>query len=178
MTGGTVAGVRAYGARAILAELAGAAIVTATAAAWRPAREAVRAAAWCVITPHRVRTCLAQSWACNRSGKLLAVIRASATPAGERVMVWCGAGTSFENIEACATLLAAACWARHAIVTRSDRFAHIVYIDVIRRTDWRPWAGNEQSPGEPDPRTPPWPDGGPGEARSSGLPDDDRRNIR
>jgi hypothetical protein len=133
VTGGLVAGIRAFGIAAVLAGLVGVVTVAAFAMSWPPARQFCVAAAWCVITPHRVRTCFARCWVINSSGKTPAVLRAIATPAGERVLVWCGAGISFEDIEAVSEPLAAACWAAEVVVRRSDRYAHVVYIDVIRR---------------------------------------------
>jgi hypothetical protein len=133
VAGGLTAGIRAFGIEAVLAGLAGVVTAAAFAVTWPPARQLCVAAAWCVITPHRVRTCFARCWVINSSGKTPAVLRAIATPAGERVLVWCGAGNSVEDIEAVSAQLAAACFAAHVAVTRSDGFAHVVYIDVIRR---------------------------------------------
>jgi hypothetical protein len=149
VTGGLVAGIRAFGIAAVLAGLAGVVTAAAFAMSWPPARQLCIAAAWCVITPHRVRTCLAQCWVINSSGKTPAVLRAVATPTGERVLVWCGAGMSFEDVEAVSAALAAACWAAHAVVTRSDRHAHIVYIDVIRRPTSQVGPGNVTDPDWP-----------------------------
>lgn len=91
------------------------------------------ARAWVIITPHRVRTCFAQSWVNNRAGRLPTVVRAKAEPFGERVLVWCQAGITFEDVASACDLLAAACWATEVIARRSSRYAHVVYLDVIRR---------------------------------------------
>jgi hypothetical protein len=133
VAGGLTAGVRAFGTAAVLVALAGAATVAGFVSSWPPARRSCLTAAWCVITPHRVRTCFAQCWLYNSSGKTPAVLRATPTPTGERVLVWCRAGNSFSDIQAISAELAAACWAAHVVVTRRDEFAHLIYIDVIRR---------------------------------------------
>lgn len=177
VTGGLLAAIHAFGATATFSGLAVAASAAAFAAATSPsARQFAMAAVWTVITPHRVRTCFARNWVYNSSGKTPAVIRATATPSGERVLVLCVAGTSVEDIEAVSSSLAASCWAAHVVVTRSERFAHVVSIDVIRRPAQPPPAGAEQAAGEPDPWTPPWPDdkpGAPGAPRKPGPLDDD-----
>jgi len=155
-----------------LAGLAVAAAVTALAAT-RPAfRSFAAARAWCVITPHRVRTCFAQAWVHNRAGQIPAVLRTAAQPFGERVLLWCRAGTSFEDIESVLGLLAAACWAVDVIASRRGNHAHLVYLDVIRRPQWeaRPDAG----PGPADSDIPPWPwsDTGPDWRRLPDRPDE------
>ncbi len=175
-TGGLFAAIRAFGATATLTGLAVAVSAAAFAATSPSARQFAMAAVWTVITPHRVRTCFARNWVYNSAGKTPAVIRATATPAGERVLVLCVAGTSAEDIGAVSSSLAAACWAAQAVVTRSERFAHVVHIDVIRRPPRQPPAGTEQAANEPGPWTPPWPDDSPGPPdRPGGLgpPDDD-----
>jgi hypothetical protein len=117
----------------VLVALATAAGLTSVAATRPEVRQIVAARAWCIITPHRVRTCFAQAWIYNRAGQVPAVLRARAMPFGERVLVWCRAGTSFEDIESACELLAAACWAIDVTATRSSRYAQVVYVDVIRR---------------------------------------------
>jgi hypothetical protein len=149
VTGGLVAGIRAFGIAAVLAGLAGVVTAAAFAVTWPSAQRWVTAAAWCVISPHRVRTCFARCWVINSSGKTPAVLRAIATPEGERVLVWCGAGISFEDIEAVGEPLAAACWAAQVVVTRSDRYAHIIYIDIVRPARRPPGTGYPID--EPDP---------------------------
>lgn len=173
VTGGPIAAVNAFGTTATLIGLAGIVIAAVFAATLPSARQFAAAAAWRVITPHRVRTCFARRWVFNSSGETPAVIRATATPTGERVLVWCRAGTSVEDVEAVSSSLAAACWAARVVITRSQRFAHVVYIDVIRRPARQAWPGTGQAPDEPYPWAPPWPDDRPGQRREFGLPRDD-----
>ena len=170
-----LAGAAAAWQSGLATALTGLAVAAALAAlaATRPGfRSFVAARAWCVITPHRVRTCFAQAWVHNRAGQIPAVLRTTAQPFGERVLLWCRAGTSFEDIESVLGLLAAACWAVDVIASRRGERAHLVYLDVIRRPQWeaKPAAG----PGPADSEVPPWPWSGPGPdwRRLSGQPDE------
>lgn len=131
-------------------------IVTASCltAAWPAARKHVVIRAWCVITPHRVRTGCAQAWIHSRRGKIPVVLCTTAEPFGERVYLWCRAGVASEDLVAARPLLAAACWAETVYVARHDRFAHLVVLDVIRLLVAFP-AEDER----PDVTEPPsWPD--------------------
>jgi hypothetical protein len=133
--------------------LAGLPLMAGLTAIRPAARRWVAARLWCMITPHRVRTCFAQAWINNRAGQIPAVVRTTAQPFGERVSVWCRSGTSFEDIESARDLLAAACWSVDVVPTRSSRFAQLVYLDVIRRpgrpTDAAPANGWPSAYGTP-----------------------------
>ena len=156
---------------AVLGALAG---LTVLASLSREVRQFAAARAWCVITPHRVRTCFAQAWIQNRAGQVPAFIRATAQPFGERVLVWCRAGTSYADIESACELLASACWAVDVDVSRSSRFAQIVYVDVIRRPRWHGVSRTEPGPAPADQDAPPpWIDEGPDRRRLYGLSGDD-----
>ncbi len=125
-------------------------------AAWPAARRQVIARAWCVITPHRVRTGCAQSWLHTRQGKIPVVLRTTAVPFGERVYLWLRAGVSARDLVAARPALTAACWAADVYVAQHERFAHLVVIDVIRRPGTRRGAD-----GYPDAAGPPsWPHAG------------------
>lgn len=103
----------------------------------RPLRAQAVALAWCIVTPHRVRTGMAQAWVHSRDGKIPVVLRTSRQRYGERVHVWCRAGTSAEDFVWASHLIAAACWAREVRVSRSRRFPHIVVLEIIRRDENR-----------------------------------------
>jgi hypothetical protein len=109
--------------------------LVAAIALWPALRRVFMARAWCVITPHRVRTGCAQAWIHSRDGKIPVVLWTSRIRNGQRVLLWCRAGTSAEDFTWGAHLIAAACWAREIQVTRHERFAHIVILDVIRRAE-------------------------------------------
>jgi hypothetical protein len=115
----------------IAAGLAAALIVMA--ACWPQGRRFLVARAWCIVTPHRVRVGCAQAWIHSRSGKIPAVLLTGRLSFGERVYLWCRAGTSADDLSSARKLLAAACWADDIRVTRHPRYAHLVTLDVIRR---------------------------------------------
>lgn len=110
-------------------------VVTAAAASLvlAPVRRAAVGRFWCVVTPHRVRTGCAQAWVHSRSGRLPAVLWTSPRPYGERVLLWCPAGTSPADLDAVAPLLAVACWARDVRVETHPEHANLVTVHVIRR---------------------------------------------
>jgi len=96
-------------------------------------RRIAMAHAWCVITPHRIRSGCAQAWIHTRSGRLPFIVLTTCEPFGERVRVWCRSGISAQDFEAARHMLAVSCWAQDVLVTRSERYAQLVTLDVIRR---------------------------------------------
>lgn len=120
----------------------------ACAACTRPtARQVVAARFWVIATPHRVRTCFARAWVYNERGQIPAVLRATAMPYGERVLIWLRAGVGFADIESSTDLLSAACFATDVIASRDARHGHLVYLDVIRWPEHQ--AGADANPGWP-----------------------------
>jgi hypothetical protein len=109
-----------------------AAVVLVTAASGPRGRRYLMARAWVIVTPHRVRAGCAQAWIHSRNGKIPAVLLTVRRPFGERVYLWCRAGTSADHLSSARELLASACWADDVRVFRSPRHAHIVTLDVIR----------------------------------------------
>jgi hypothetical protein len=95
-------------------------------------RRAATARLWWLATPHRVRAACAQARIQSRKGRLPVVLRTSLTPHGERVHLWCRAGTTAEDVAAARPLLRAACWATDVRVTRNAKHAHLVTVEVIR----------------------------------------------
>jgi len=87
---------------------------------------------------------MAQAWIHSRDGKMPFVLCTMRRPFGERVHLWCRAGTSAEDFVWARHLVAAACWAREVRVLRSERFVHLVALDVIRRAD-NQFAGQDAS---------------------------------
>jgi hypothetical protein len=154
--------------------LAGLPLMAGLTATRPAARRWVVARLWCVITPHRVRTCFSQAWINNRSGQIPAVVRTTAKPFGERVAVWCRPGTSFEDIESARDLLAAACWSVDVVPTRSGRFAQLVYLDVIRRPDRLAQSGALTGPASEAGAVHPWPGAEPGALHALSEVDDGR----
>jgi hypothetical protein len=110
-----------------------AAVLMGTIACWPQGRRFLAARAWCIVTPHRVRVGCAQAWIHSRNGKIPAVLLTRRQPFGERVYLWCRAGTSADDFSSARELLAAACWADDIRVARHPRYAHRVVLDVVRR---------------------------------------------
>jgi hypothetical protein len=100
---------------------------------WPPSRAAVAAHAWWLITPHRVRVGCVQARIFSRNGRLPIILRTSIQPFGERVVIWCTAGTSAEDFQMARSILCAACWAADIRIEQNARYAHLVTLDVIRR---------------------------------------------
>jgi hypothetical protein len=88
---------------------------------------------WHVITPHRVRVGLTRARVHNRRGWHPLVIRITCEDFGERVLLWCPAGTSAEQIYSARSVLRAACWAGDVQVSCDPLRTHVVTVDVIRR---------------------------------------------
>ena len=97
-----------------------------------PWPEPVSAAAWRIITPHRLRSGFAQARIQSRRGRLPFVLRTTSEPFGERAHVWCPAGTSAEDLRSARALLRAACWAADVRIIPDERHRHLATIDVIR----------------------------------------------
>jgi hypothetical protein len=97
------------------------------------ARRFVVARCWCLVTPHRLRAGCTQARIYTRHGKLPAILWTRPIPAGERLWVWCRAGTYPEQFEQYRETVRAALFARDIRVERSKRFSHMVTVDVIRR---------------------------------------------
>lgn len=118
-----------------------------------PLRAKAAAFAWWIVTPHRVRTGMAQAWVHSRDGKIPVVLRTSQQRYGERVHVWCRAGTSVEDFIWAQHLITAACWARDVRVSCSKRYPHVVILDIVRRDmnqhgeAWNDFWSGVQKPG-------------------------------
>ncbi|MBL7491946.1 hypothetical protein I6A60_03565 [Frankia sp. AgB1.9] len=111
---------------AIILGTAAFAAVTPRLRAWAADR------AWVVMVQHRVRVGCRNAWVHSRDGKLPAVLWTSARPYGERVVLWCPPGISFDDLEDARHLLAVACWATEVVVEPDPVRAHIVVLHVVR----------------------------------------------
>ncbi len=117
----------------LIAAAAATMAVLAAALSWPPSRQRIIARAWCVITPHRVRTGCAHAWIQTRDGRLPVVLYTVPAHFGERVWLWCRAGITAGDLEAAREILRSACWASDVRVVVKDRRSHIVVLEVIRR---------------------------------------------
>ena len=64
-------------------------------------------------------------------------------PFGERVYLWCRAGTTATDFTSAGPLLTAVCWARDVRVDSNQRYAQLITLDVIRHVP-------PARPGEPE----------------------------
>lgn len=112
-----------------------------------PWPERLTAWGWQLITPHLLRSGLYQARIQNRNGRRPLIVKITSEPFGERVRLWCPAGTSAEDLYSARGILRAACWAADVRVTRDEQRSHIVFVDVIRRPDQigSPAGGNERT---------------------------------
>jgi hypothetical protein len=129
----------------LIAAATAAMTIGVAAMAWPPSRQRVMARAWCVITPHRVRTGCTHAWIQTRDGRLPVVLYTVPAEFGERVWLWCRAGITAGDLEAARDILRTACWASDVRVVVDDRRSHIVVLEVIRRLPAGPHTG-----GRPD----------------------------
>jgi hypothetical protein len=122
----------ALGAAWLIAMAAVGLVLLAAGLAWPPSRQRLVARAWCVITPHRVRTGCRHAWVQTRDGRLPVILYTTPAAFGERVTLWCRAGITHGDLDGARDILRAACWARDVRVTGSARYAHVVVLEVIR----------------------------------------------
>jgi hypothetical protein len=122
----------ALGAAWLIAMAAVGLVLLAAGLAWAPSRQRLVARAWCVITPHRVRTGCRHAWVQTRDGRLPVILYTTPAAFGERVTLWCRAGITHGDLDGARDILRAACWARDVRVTGSARYAHVVVLEVIR----------------------------------------------
>jgi hypothetical protein len=121
---------------------AGLAVALAITACFPYGRRFLSARTWCIVTPHRVRAGCAQAWIHSRYGKLPIIVLTRRQPFGERVYLWCRAGTTAADFSSACKLLAAACWAQNVQVSQHGRYAHLVALDVLRREPPAEWNGH------------------------------------
>ena len=97
------------------------------------ARRAAVDRAWCIITPHRVRAGCAEGLIYSSRGKIPIILWTSRQAFGERVLLWCRAGTSADDFVSARAVLAAACWAQDIAIFFDTQRTQLVTLDVIRR---------------------------------------------
>jgi hypothetical protein len=130
-----------------LVAAASACALLTTSMLWRPSRIRLIARVWCVVTPHRVRTGCRNAWVQSRDGGLPVVLFTRPTEFGERVLLWCRAGITADDIAAARDIIRTTCWARDVRVIQDERHRHIVVLEVVRR-------GPVAQPGD---KVPSWP---------------------
>jgi hypothetical protein len=123
---------RAYPA-AVAAAVYVASCVFVWFACWPDGRRMVASRAWCVITPHRVRSAFARAGIYSTRRRLPAVLCCSPRSFGELVTLWLPAGLCPEDLQDADRTIAAACFATRVRVVPHPKYAHIVTLEVIRR---------------------------------------------
>ena len=108
-------------------------VIALTTLCWPPARRFAIDRAWCLITPHRVRAGCAQGLIYSSRGKIPIILWTSHQAFGERVLLWCRAGTSVDDFVSAHAVLTAACWAQDVTVYFDIDHTQLVALDVIRR---------------------------------------------
>jgi hypothetical protein len=134
------------GAAGLIAITAAGLALLVAALIWPPARKRLIARAWCVITPHRVRTGCRRASVRTADGRPPKILYTTPAAFGERVTLWCPAGITYGDFGAARAALRAACWASDARVLAS--VPPFVVLEIIRRRTAGPR-------GEADPA---WPD--------------------
>jgi hypothetical protein len=91
-----------------------------------------------IVVQHRIRVAFEECWINSRSGRIPAVLWASARPYGERVILWCPVGISVEDLKSVDDDIAAACWATFVLVEKNSRNPQIVSLHIVRRASQKP----------------------------------------
>jgi hypothetical protein len=108
-------------------------VLTCTILFWPTARQFTVDRAWCIITPHRVRAGCIEGLVYSRRGKIPIILWTSHQAFGERVLLWCRAGTSVDDFVSAHAVLTAACWAQDVAIFSDVHHPHLVSLDIIRR---------------------------------------------
>ena len=130
LSAGLAAAIISFGALLTIAAVIG---ITLTILCWPTTRRFTIDRAWCIITPHRVRVGCAEGLIYSSRGKIPIILWTSHQAFGERVLLWCRAGTSADDFVSARTVLAAACWAQHVAIFFDADHTQLVTLDVIRR---------------------------------------------
>lgn len=108
-------------------------VITLTILCWPPARRFAVHHTWRIITPHRVRAGCAEGLIYSSHGKIPVILWTSHQTFGERVLLWCRAGTSVDDFVSARAVITAACWAQDVAVYFDIDHTQLVTLDVIRR---------------------------------------------
>lgn len=135
-------------------------VMVLTVLCWPRVRRFAVDRAWCIITPHRVRAGCVEGLIYSSRGKIPMILWTSHRSFGERVLLFCRAGTTADDFISARTVLAAACWAQDIAVYVDVRHTQLVTLDVIRRrsddssSDFEAYRSSDPTGGPP-----PWPGG-------------------
>ena len=133
-------------------------VIALTILCWPSARRLTVNRAWCVITAHRVRVGCVEGLIYSSRGKIPVVLWTSQQARGERVLLYCRAGTSADDFVSARSILATACWAQDIVIFVDIRHTQLVTLYVMRRptSDLTSDFESHRSP-EPSGGPPVWP---------------------
>ena len=100
---------------------------------WPTARRFAVNRAWCIITPHRVRVGCVEGLIYSGRGKIPFILWTSHQAFGERVLLYCRAGTTADDFVSARTILTTACWAQDIAIHVDMQRTQLVTLDIIRR---------------------------------------------
>jgi|GEM_PF-722197 len=142
-------------------------------------RNRVTAHVRCLVSRHRLQRACAEIGIHTRSGRLPLILWITPTAAGEKALVLARAGTSAKDFDAFSAEIAAACYARDALVSRHLRWGNLLTVEIVRggevsgppvgldrlygRTNWVSLRTGHDPEEEPDIRRATVPFPGPGE---------------
>ena len=98
-----------------------------------PVRAAAVSLGWHVVTPHRVRRCCVELGIYGRNGRLPVIVRTRTTGDGQRMTIWCRAGTTAQEFRDAVPYLRTACWAEEVHVEEHPRGEPFLILVVDRR---------------------------------------------
>jgi hypothetical protein len=144
----------------VLSTIAVVTVTTLTVMGLPLTRHLVLNRVWCIITAHRVRVGCAEAMIYSSRGKVPVILWTAHQPFGERVLLWCRAGTSVHDFVTNRAIFASACWAQDISVLPDRRRPHLATLDVIRRQSYRIPRAPEGDRATDPPDWSPWPSGG------------------
>jgi hypothetical protein len=130
LSAGLAAAVISFGAIPTIIALL---VIAVAVMCWPTARRFAVNRAWCIITPHRVRVGCVEGLIYSSRGKIPIILWTSHQAFGERVLLWCRAGTSTDDFVSARAVLTAACWAKDVAIFFDTHHTQLVTLDVIRR---------------------------------------------
>jgi hypothetical protein len=130
-------------------------IIMALTVCWPPVRRFVVNRAWCIITPHRVRAGCVEGLIYSSRGKIPIILWTSHRAFGERVLLYCRAGTIADDFISARTVLTTACWAQDVAVYVDIEHTQLVTLHVIRRRFGDFTSNSEAYPSSDPPGGPP-----------------------
>jgi hypothetical protein len=131
LSAGLAAAIIAFGAGPTIVAVI---VIALTILCWPTVRRFAAGRAWCIITPHRVRAGCAEGLIYSSRGKIPIILWTSHQAFGERVLLYCRAGTTADDFVSARTVLTSACWAQDIAIFVDTRHTQLVILDVIRRT--------------------------------------------